>query len=382
MSQWAKVALSFATAAAIILSSPVPALANAPLAPGEIVITEFFEDLWRIDPATGGKSVLNSGTFDPRDIIAIDANRHVLAIDNDDQLVRFNPTTLAVTPLTTSSFPSAKDIALEPSGNVLVVADDNIFRVNPTSGVTTTLVDRENVNDGFFGPAGIAVGATGRIFVTEFFEQLWEINPATGAAAVLPRSREVELATFIDVRSDGDLIVRDFNLGDLLKINPNTGLVTTFATGLPTFTADLEIEEDNDIVIASTDGVFRYDASTGAETPLAIDGPLFSPQAIAVAPGAAPQFASADFNRDGLVNGADLTVWRAGFGRTTASTYMHGNADGDADVDGADFLLWQRQLGTTASATAAVPEPSTACLACLAAVNLRMRIRNRGRGKE
>ena len=39
-----------------------------------------------------------------------------------------------------------------------------------------------------------------------------------------------------------------------------------------------------------------------------------------------------DFNQDGIVNGADLSVWQAGFGAT---------------YDGSDFLTWQRNIGAT-----------------------------------
>jgi hypothetical protein len=68
----------------------------------------------------------------------------------------------------------------------------------------------------------------------------------------------------------------------------------------------------------------------------------------------------ADFNKDGLVSAADLTQWQRDFGANDAS-----DADGDGDSDGADFLIWQRQLGSSlpaTTATAAVPEPSSALL--------------------
>ncbi len=74
---------------------------------------------------------------------------------------------------------------------------------------------------------------------------------------------------------------------------------------------------------------------------------------------------TADFNEDGKVDGADLTVWQGAFNSTAA-----GDADGDLDSDGADFLLWQQQLGSglAVSAAAAIPEPSAALLATLGAI--------------
>jgi hypothetical protein len=51
--------------------------------------------------------------------------------------------------------------------------------------------------------------------------------------------------------------------------------------------------------------------------------------------------APTDFNHDGAVDGADLTIWQGALGLTTA-----GDADGDGDTDGADFLAWQQTVGS------------------------------------
>ena len=72
-----------------------------------------------------------------------------------------------------------------------------------------------------------------------------------------------------------------------------------------------------------------------------------------------PAYNPADFNQDTLVNGADLTMWKAAFGVNDSA-----DADGDFDTDGADFLIWQRNYGATTAvgALATVPEPSAALL--------------------
>jgi hypothetical protein len=67
-----------------------------------------------------------------------------------------------------------------------------------------------------------------------------------------------------------------------------------------------------------------------------------------------------DFNRDGIVDGADLEVWKVNFPATT-TTNVPGDADADEDVDGNDFLTWQRGL-SGGSPAAATPEPSCALL--------------------
>jgi hypothetical protein len=71
-----------------------------------------------------------------------------------------------------------------------------------------------------------------------------------------------------------------------------------------------------------------------------------------------------DFNDDGEVDAADLSIWETAFGASAA-----GDADADGDTDGVDFLTWQRQLGMSiAEATAssgAVPEPGAATMLLL-----------------
>jgi hypothetical protein len=96
----------------------------------------------------------------------------------------------------------------------------------------------------------------------------------------------------------------------------------------------------------------------GAASPLTVTNGM-----IKVAPGM-----SADFNENGAVNGADLTLWRAGFGTPGGALHGQGDATGEGVVDGADLLTWQRQNATPValSAYAAIPEPTTGVLLALA----------------
>jgi hypothetical protein len=79
---------------------------------------------------------------------------------------------------------------------------------------------------------------------------------------------------------------------------------------------------------------------------------------------------SADFNSNGFVEGADLTLWKTGYGKSSGATRVDGDATGDGVVDGADFLTWQRQYTGPAAAIAAVPEPATASLCLVAALGV------------
>ena len=87
-----------------------------------------------------------------------------------------------------------------------------------------------------------------------------------------------------------------------------------------------------------------------------------------------PAEASADFDADGDVDGADFLTWQRGVGTLTGGTRAAGNANAgvDGDVDADDLGVWSGQFGSggfTRSEVVAVPEPATwALLAWLLAI--------------
>lgn len=74
----------------------------------------------------------------------------------------------------------------------------------------------------------------------------------------------------------------------------------------------------------------------------------------------------ADFNNDGIVNGADFLLWQRNFGG--AGGLPQGDADGNGQINAADLTIWKAQFGTSPSTAlaAAVPEPTSGLSALLA----------------
>ena len=86
-----------------------------------------------------------------------------------------------------------------------------------------------------------------------------------------------------------------------------------------------------------------------------------------------------DYNDDGVVDGADFLAWQRQLG-TSVAAYSGADGNGDGVVDAADFVIWRERFGNSvpaaATASAAVPEPSSLALLCLTiAIALRQRRR-------
>jgi hypothetical protein len=92
---------------------------------------------------------------------------------------------------------------------------------------------------------------------------------------------------------------------------------------------------------------------------------------------------NADFNGDGLVDGADFLIWQQNFAVIGGATRAQGNANPTADgnVDAADLAVWAGQFGTTPAAVGAavgVPEPAALMLAAVGLLGAALRIRGIG----
>jgi hypothetical protein len=65
---------------------------------------------------------------------------------------------------------------------------------------------------------------------------------------------------------------------------------------------------------------------------------------------------AADFDANGIVDGADFLIWQRHLGGVGSRT--HGDADGDGNVTASDLVIWKEAFGASSGLAASVPEPS------------------------
>jgi hypothetical protein len=152
---------------------------------------------------------------------------------------------------------------------------------------------------------------------------------------------------------------------DLLQFRVLTNLATTSGPPVdPSPSANADFNDDG-VVDAADLLVWKSSFGMGPGADADGDGDsdgadyLVWQRTLGTTVGSVVEGPSTDFNRDGHVDGADLLVWKSAFGNNSAA-----DADGDGDSDGTDFLAWQQasQLANYSASAASVPEPAAGVL--------------------
>ncbi|HEX6961804.1 MAG TPA: hypothetical protein VF175_08060 [Lacipirellula sp.] len=258
---------------------------------------------------------------------------------------------------------TTNEVPAPPAGMTLQPGhDQSIGNVGATDGANAYQIDRRDLPNGFTWGSAFALNGAG--------------DPAT----------QTRINDLVSLINGADRIAFDVTYKDMFNeeggfISPSfTGFAVHFADGTGAFYQAEAGFVDLNTAGAGTTSTFEIalsefdDATAGSTKNLAVDGLIVGASFLEIGiatntdDGGIYQIDNfrvltqdtggnaADFDGDGVVDGADLQAWKTAFGPSNAG----GDADGDGDSDGADFLTWQRQVGASSSlaAVAAVPEPA------------------------
>lgn len=346
---------------------------HAQLSSGAIVVPDFFEELYEIDPGGGATDILDSPflqeVFGNHLAIADASTAYLVSFD---ELYRFDFPSGQLSFVDQLSF-APLEITMDSSGDLIGVDAGELFRIDPQNGAETSLH-----TETFFGPNDAVVDDAGNVYVTEFFDALGVLTP--GGTFNKIGNFATNKFQHVDLGPDGMLYLSTVVGESFYRVNPATGFGVELDAGVFSTIDDLQVDAAGDIVFSGSvgfdSGIFRFNPTTKAVTAIAdestVNDGFFDPLDVAIFDDG-QQFAAADFDQDGDVDSGDLAHLRAHYGAGAG-----GDVDDDGDTDGADLLAWQNQFtGSVNLAAAAVPEPSSAVLliACFAAATCHRGVR-------
>lgn len=287
---------------------------------GDILVVDFVSDaLIHIDPVTGAQTAISSGgDFVSLFGVAMNSNGDVFVMDRDafsmpapgaGGLFRIDTDTGAQNVISMrGEFSAAMGIAIAPNGDVVAANffGDNLLAVDPVTGTQANLSA-----DGLFA-APIGVVASGSdFFVTESDnQQVLRIDATTGAQSLISSAGFFDTPTGVAVESTGDLVVVSIDGGNLVRVDPLTGMQSLVAGGF-TLPFGVAVEADGHLLVTDHDigafgpgRVIRVDPATGVKTTLSSGGLLGFPTGILVVPSNVGL--PGDFDGDGVPDDTDL----------------------------------------------------------------------------
>jgi sugar lactone lactonase YvrE len=309
--------LAYLSALALV-SGSLDAFASRPLPPnkitrnlsrGDIIYADSGNALdggiiVKVDPLSGEQVVLSSGglliqPFDP----AIDQSGRIVVSDTSGRLIRVDPATGLQTLLTDNSagmLGMPCGIGLDRRGGVLVANTQSIVRVDPVTGQ----IQPVSTGGHFMVPIGIAVAATGEIFVlnTGPVKQIIRVNPRNGSQSIVSEAGLLNNPQALAL-SGLDLYVTDvatpdgnFGIGRVLRVDVLTGTQTVIAEGgYLVGPVGISSDENGSLIVGDPytlnpnsptlfdGGVIKIDSMTGGQTLLVRgQGNHVNPRGIAV----------------------------------------------------------------------------------------------------
>jgi hypothetical protein len=299
-------------ASSLVVSSSSFALA-ALVQPGDIVAPQFdnFGTVIVIHPNTHTREILSlapnigmgPAMSRPESIVRL-ADGSFLVADTfaHEALTRINSLTGDRTDLASASIGSGAwgtpyTVLLTPPGDVVLVCDGFVARVNLSNG-NRTLISGNGVGSGpnfaFNGAGGVALDLLGHVVVGVYDQpEVYDIDLVTGARTILSGlgigsgpalSNILDLAVLPtgQIIAEGRNLAAGMNENELFRIDPVTGNRTLISSGsYPNFEYErLAVGTDGNLLgsVPSLEAVFSVDPTTGARTLISGDGLGSGPQ--------------------------------------------------------------------------------------------------------
>jgi len=162
---------------------------------GNIFVTEFFDGLGVVNPNGGFTPIGNFGANEFSNLdIATDGSL-LLASTSGGDFVRVDQSTGTSTVLATNVFSSLEDFQVADNGDILfvgtVASESGVFSLDTVSGIVSSIVTDENINDGFFSPLDIDIfSSTNRVALRAVPEpSSTSVLAMIGLAALIRRRR-------------------------------------------------------------------------------------------------------------------------------------------------------------------------------------------------
>ena len=210
----------------------------------------------RVDPATGGVTVLVASVSRPYAIVRAPSGALFLSVDNTVRRLEADGTLTTVAELASAVGP----LAAAPSGDVYFTTATQVYRLPGGTGPAALVADAQ-----FRAPHGLAVASDGTLLVSDTEnDRVRRVDPASGAVtpfADVGRPGGIELA------ADGTVFVIDTRQSRLLHLSGSGSQLGTLgpAFGIP---YDVELTSDGGAYLleAGATGFVRRIAPNGTVT--------------------------------------------------------------------------------------------------------------------
>lgn len=167
---------------------------------------------------------------------------------------------------------------------------------------------------------------------------VYHFDPALGATNKLPEYYDDTLFIYDWSRNSIHEVKLDAS-GDIAKINP--------------FAPELDLVRPIDMELGPDGALYILEWGTD------FGGNNSDAQLVRIDYLGDARIQSADFDKDGDVDGRDFLSWQRGFGIPGGATRGDGDADQDGDVDQQDLTIWQDTYGTVSALATPLEEFSS-----------------------